>query len=245
MVSPGLCGVIASWGKPRRGADEQGQHQRGRPGREMDHEAAREVHHAERGEPAAPPDPVRDRGVDQEQPDAAEQQHRGKGDPLRVGAGDQRRGDDRKRHLEHEEDDLGDRADEAIGADARQERALEAADDGVAVAERQAVAGHEPEHRDEAADREAVHEQGQEVARAHQPAIEEGEARQRHEQHERGRGDDPCRVAVVQRRHLLCGSPARAKHEGKRPEGGQAQARRDGHVRSAPCTFLVGDTGLD
>jgi hypothetical protein len=183
---------------------------------------AGEVHHAQRGEPTAAPDPVGDRGVHQEQPDRAEQEHGRKGDALGVGADDQRRRDDREGHLEHEVDDLGHRAGEGFGAGAAQESAPETADDRIALVERQAVRDRQPEHGDQAADREAVHQHGQQVARPHQPAIEQGKARQGHEQHERGRGDDPRGVAGVQPGRLLGESPRRPDQQGKNRGQGQA-----------------------
>ena len=60
------------------------------------------------GKPAAAPNPMRHRHIDEEQPQHREQQHRAEPHALGKGADDQRRRDDGEGHLEHEEHGLGD-----------------------------------------------------------------------------------------------------------------------------------------
>ena len=57
----------------------------------MDHDAAGEIQHAHAGQPAAAPDPVSHRYIDDEQPKRRDQQNRGEPDALDIGSDDQRR----------------------------------------------------------------------------------------------------------------------------------------------------------
>ena len=202
MVMPGLCGGISSWGKPRRGPSTQREHERRDAGGRVHDDAAREIHHAEPGEPAAAPHPMSDRRIDDEEPKAAEQQHRAEVHALGKGADDQRRGDDREGHLEHEKDGLGHRRAGADGArpDIGEQCQVQAADPWLrlaAVAEGQAVAEDQPQHRHERSDDHAVAQHRQHVLGAHQTAIEQREAGQRHEQHQGRGGEQPRRVGAV------------------------------------------------
>ena len=61
------------------------------------------------GDPAAAPDPVGQRGVDERRPEQHEQGERGEAHPLGERAGDQGRRDDRERRLVDHEQDLRDR----------------------------------------------------------------------------------------------------------------------------------------
>ncbi len=60
-----LASVVAA-----RSQDQRGDQRRG-AGVDVHHRAAGEVERPERPEPAAPPDPVADRGVDQQSPETA------------------------------------------------------------------------------------------------------------------------------------------------------------------------------
>ena len=71
--------------------------------------AAGEVERAHVGEPAAAPDPVAERAVDQERPQRDEHDVGGEAHPLDDGAGDERRRDDRERALEAHEQQVRDR----------------------------------------------------------------------------------------------------------------------------------------
>ena len=95
-------------------------------------------------------------------------------DALDVGADDQRRRDDRKRHLKHKEDGFGNVARQGVGPDAGQERLAETADDRVgaaAIAEGQAIDADKPQDRHETGDGKTMHQDGQHVLRAHQAAV--------------------------------------------------------------------------
>ena len=91
-------------------------HQTGNAGVDMHDGAAGEVEHLEHGVGVAgrehavrAPDPVRDRRVDEDRPQAHEPQHGGELHALGEGARDQRRRDDREGHLEAHVDGLRDR----------------------------------------------------------------------------------------------------------------------------------------
>jgi hypothetical protein len=121
------------------------------------------------------------------------------------GAGDQRRGDDRERHLVRAEEDERDREEaeelvvDAADADVLEERELQVADHaGVArVAERQAEHDHGPEHPEQAHGEDVLHQHAEHVLRPDHAAVEQRQAR-RHEQHERRRHEHPGRVTTVQ-----------------------------------------------
>ena len=117
-------------------------HQAGDAGVDVHHRAAGEVEHLDHGvgiavgeEAVRSPDPVRDRRVDEDRPQADEPQHGRELHALGEGAGDQRRRDDREGHLEADVDGLGDRRRQRFGIadavrdvaqDALQERATRA-----------------------------------------------------------------------------------------------------------------------
>jgi len=166
----------------------------------MDHRAAREVEKLHLGQPAAAPDPVSDGQVDHQEPEGREDQHRRKTHPFREGADDQRGRDDGEGQLEHGEDRLGDRARDGVRGDAREQGFAEAANPGLGratIAEGQAVADQHPDDGDHGRNRKALHEHRQHVATAHQPAVEQGEPRQGHEEHKRGRAEQPRGITAV------------------------------------------------
>ncbi len=152
------------------------------------------------------PDPVRDRRVDADRPEADEPQHRREFHALGEGAGDEGGRDDREGHLEAHIDRLGDRRREAVGIadapvvhvaeDVLQERATEAADECASGCERQAVGDDGVDHRDQAGDRKARHHGVADVLLAHHAAVEEPEAGNRHHQDESDRGEHPRGVAA-------------------------------------------------
>ena len=78
IVMPGLCGGCRSLGKAVARADHQRGDQRRDAGGRVHDDAAGEIHAPRAGEPAAAPHPVRHRDIDQQQPQAGEQQHGGK-----------------------------------------------------------------------------------------------------------------------------------------------------------------------
>ena len=109
----------------------------------------------------------------------------------------------------HDEDRFRDGLGELMDAVERQpaqEDAAQAADDGAARREGEAVADDQPEHRDQAGDGEALHDRGEHVLLAHHAAVEQRQARNGHHQHERRRGQHPGGVAGVEL-GLLVGAP--------------------------------------
>ena len=117
-----------------------------RTGRGVDHDAAGEIHHAPAGHDAAAPDPVGDRGIDEQQPQNREDQHGGEFHPLDIGADDQRRGDDGKGHLEGCEQRFRNGARHAVDADTAKEHVAEIAELGAVAGEGQRIAGNDPQH---------------------------------------------------------------------------------------------------
>ena len=82
------------------GAEHEEHGDRRGTGVDVDHRAAGEVERAHLGQPAAAEHGVGERRVHEDQPDPAEQRPGAELHAVGDGAGDQRRGDDRERHLE-------------------------------------------------------------------------------------------------------------------------------------------------
>ena len=103
----------------------------------------------------------------------------------------------------------------------------EVADERVAGAEGEAVADQDPEHADDAGGQHALHEDVQHVLGAHQAAVEEGEARQRHHQDQGRRGQHPGGVAAVDHRRRVFGERERARQQGqgRGADGGAERGR--------------------
>ena len=144
------------------------------------------------------PDHVRHGEVDDQRPQGREQQHAGELHALGEGSGDQRGRDDGEHQLVHHEGALRNGAGVigvGIGADAVQEQILQAADEGVAFAEGEAVADDGPEHADHRHQHEAVHHGAENVFAADQAAVEERQAGAGHHQNQRGAGEHPGVIA--------------------------------------------------
>ena len=105
--------------------------------------------------------------------------------------------------------------------DAVHEGVVEAADDRVAVRERERIADHRPGYDRDAERGDAHHERVEGVLRADQAGVEEAESRG-HQDHQRGRGEHPGRVAGVDRR----------VEDGHQPPA--SADRRDGAVAGLP-----------
>ena len=166
----------------------------------------------------AAPDHVRDRRVDQGEPDSHEDQHRGELHALGERTDDQRRSDDREGHLEGDEHRLREqrcRPGNARRRDTGEERLAHAAEEGVEVdhalfhtggIERDAVAVDHPQDADQASDGEALHHHRQNIFGADHAAVEQRQAGDGHEQHEGCRGEHPGSVAGIEDwgRHFVC-----------------------------------------
>ena len=116
--------------------------------------------------------------------------------------------------------------------DAGQERLREAADEGAEAArsgrEGERVAVDDPQDRHEAEDGEDLRQQRQHVLGAHEAAVEQGEARDRHEDDEDRRDEHPGGVALVDRGGAAAAASAAGRGGVLRQggiEGEQAQRR--------------------
>ena len=205
----------------------------------MHDQAAGEVLHAECLQPAAAPHPVGHRRVDEYRPKGAEHDHRRELDPLHEGADDQRRRDDGEGHLEHEENGLGDIAAKRVHADAGKEGFPETAYPGIgrtAVTEGKAVGDDQPQHRNETADRETLHQGREHVARAYQATVKQRQTRHRHEQHQRGGGQNPGAVPGVDlRRRAALGQGFGPGNRGHESNG----ANQDGEISQVRHFLLI------
>ncbi len=201
-------------------AQYQARDQTGDTGVDVHHGAASEVEHAPVPHQAAVtgPDHVRDRCINQREPDAHEDQHRGELHALGERTDDQRRGDDREGHLEGDEHRLREqrrRAGDARRRDTGEERLAHAAEERIEVddallhagsVEGNAVAINDPQDADQTGNGEALHQHGKNVFRANHTAVEQRQAGNGHEQHERCRGEHPGGVAGIEdwRCHFVC-----------------------------------------
>ena len=179
--------------------DDEGRHARA----DVDDGAAGEVERAELEQPAVDrPDPVGQRGVDEDRPQDREQDEGAEALALGEGARDERRGDGREHQLEGREQDERDgrRVDRRrLHADAVEHREVEAADQAPAVdvgAEGEGEADDDPHDRDEGQPEEAVHDRREHVLAADEAAVEERQARQ-HDHHEGCRHQQPGGISTV------------------------------------------------
>ena len=161
--------------------------------------AAGEVEHAPLAHEPAAPLKMGEGAVDDEMPDAEEDEEGPEAHALSRGAGDDGSGDDGERALEGHEQRLGDVAEGLL--DVGEPELGTAADKVVGVVARpegDGVAKGKPEHSDEARHGEALHHGPEHVGRLRQASVEEGEAGQRHHKHEAGADEDEGGVAAAQ-----------------------------------------------
>ena len=133
------------------------------------------------------PNHVGEREVNDKHPDRCEEKHCGEFHTFRSGSEDERRCDDRESQLEHCPDVVGDPV--VARADIAWKHPVETglrqvADEGVATGESEAVSTQEPENRYQSSDPKRHSQNRKHVLRAHQAAIEEGQAGQCHEEHQ-------------------------------------------------------------
>ena len=133
-------------------ADHDADDQRGDPGIDVHDSPAGEVQHAPTGEQAAAPGHMPDRDIAEGEPDDHEDQHGAELHTLGKSPNDERRCDDRKGHLEGQEDRLGYGAAEGIDPEVIEEELGGVSYDGVPLGGGKAVAvddpeqGHDPGH---------------------------------------------------------------------------------------------------
>ena len=170
---------------------------------DVDHGAAGEIEAGDEvaggvEQAADAPDHVGHGAVDEQRPEREKERHGAELHAFGKCAGDQRRGDDGEHELVDHEGLLGNGGG-VVGvgseADAAQEEVLEAADEGVAVAEGQRIAHDGPDHGDQAHHGEALHHGAEDVLFADQAAVEEGQAGAGHEQNQGGGDQHPGVVA--------------------------------------------------
>ena len=154
------------------------------------------------------PDHVRDRGVAESEPQHAEHQHRRELDALCKRAHDQRAGNRRKAGLEGCKHDLRDVHAFAEGGrgcegarrvvpNAFHQHPVKAAKEGPALGKGNAVAVNKPQHHDQREGHHDLHQHREHVFAAHQAAIEQGQARHGHHDHQQGGGHHPGGIAFV------------------------------------------------
>jgi len=163
--------------------------------------ATGEVERAELVQPSArPPDPVRDRVIDEGCPEQREEHEGLEALAFCEGAADQRRCDHGEHHLEEHVGLVRDGGCVVgVGREAHvvQPDPLQAADQMELVrSEREAIPPQDPLDADEAQNEKTVHDGRQHVLAANEPAIEEAEGR-RHQHDERRRRQYPCGIAAI------------------------------------------------
>ncbi len=201
----------------------------------MHHGAAGIVEHAPVAEEAAAPNPMGDRRVDHDGPQAHEPHHRRELHAFGEGAGDQRRGDDGEGHLKAHEDRFGNRLGEIVHRVERQtaqEDAAHAAHHRAAGGEGEAVGDHHPQHGHQTRDGEALRmHRGEHVLLAHHAAVEQCETRNGHHQDESRRCEHPRGVTGVEL-GLLIGRPG-----GHRQEDGASRPKAGRHITELAESF--------
>ncbi|MNQ70424.1 hypothetical protein D3C85_850630 [compost metagenome] len=206
---------------------------------DVDHGPAGEVEHAQLAHPAAAPDLMADRRIDDQVPQGEEEDAGRELDPFGEGARDQGRGDDGEGQLIADPQELGQAGGQGVGRldpDAVEEEGLNPADEAVggraAGPEGQGVAGDEPEDGDDGHGRRRMGDGGDQVLLPNHAAVEEGQTRQGHHQHQGRRGQNPGRARAVQRQRDLM----RQQIGGRRSQGGRR--KRKGEKAATECCGL-------
>ncbi len=143
--------------------------------------------------PGPVPHHMSQRNVGKGEPDDREEQHGGKLDALGKGTDDKAAGDGGKGPLKHHIDELADTDPLAEGgrdgvrSDPLEQHLAEGAEHAVALGKGERVAVDNPEHADEAEQGKDLHQHAQHVFGAHQPAVEESQTGDRHQDHQCGR----------------------------------------------------------
>ena len=154
------------------------------------------------------PDHVRNRDVAESEPEHTEEQNGREFHTLGKRAHDQRAGNRSKAGLEGGKNDFRDVDTFAecgrVGESARRvvpnafhEQAIQTAEKGVPLRKSEAVSIDKPQHRNQREGDHHLHQNGQHVLAAHQAAVKQGQAGDRHHDHEQGGKHHPGRVALV------------------------------------------------
>lgn len=167
-------------------------------GVDVDDSAACEIEHAPAHEEAiGAPCHVPDGEVGEDEPKGGENEDGGEFHPLGEGSDDEGWGDDGEGHLKHDEDGLGDVADEAVDGHAFEECLVEAADEGISIGGGEGIAEDDPQQAHDAGDGKALDEDAEGVFGADEAGVEKGEAGEGHQEHEGGGNDDPTGVSGI------------------------------------------------
>ncbi len=161
------------------------------------HGAAGEVQRAIPRKKTARPDHVRNRQICQRHPHADKNQHGGEADALGDGADDQTHGDTGERRLERHVDILIEAAHYRFQLDVFQHCPLEATEEGVAFAEGQRIAVHNPQHTDQCKRHRHLRQHREHVFAANQTAVKQRDPWNRHKQHQRGANHHKCVVGLI------------------------------------------------
>ncbi len=164
----------------------------------MDNSATGKIEQAHLPQPTAAPDPVSNRGVNRQQPKRRKHHHGGKANAFRKTADDQRRGNNRKGHLEHDKHRLGNVATESVLADARQQRFTQPANKAIAFTEGHTIGDGKPEQRGHTGNTETLHQHAENILTSNQATVKQRQPRQRHKQYQGRRGQNPCGIRATQ-----------------------------------------------
>ena len=176
------------------GAEHQRQRQRRHAGDDFDDQAARVVQRPKLEQPTArSPHPVGHHRIHGDRPQRDEHHPGRELGAVRDRTADQCGGDDREAQLEGGEQQFGNRSARGVRVDAEHPDVLEAADQsaGAVLGERDGVADQQPGHGHQRDRDEAHHDHVEHAGGADHAAVEDGES-WRHQQDERGAGEQPC-----------------------------------------------------
>ena len=153
--------------------------------------------------------------IDQQRPQGHEDQQGGEFHPVGAASGHHGGRDDRESHLEHQKHAFRDRGRHRhigarcegerlvpVGADTVQEDSRQVAHPGVAVGERERVAGHHPNHGHRRAQAERLHHDRKDVLLADHPGVEQRQPGHCHQQHQNRAEQDPGNVAWLYLLHV-------------------------------------------
>ena len=187
------------------------QHDRHNQGRDtgidMNHRSAGEIDRTHPLQEAASPHPVRHREIGQNDPQHDKHRVARKLDPLGERPQNKSGSNQSEHALEHDERQFGNATGHhRIDRDTVQKGFVETADNGSqriarlheSGAERPAIPESYPQNTDHSDDEHRLHDDAQYVFLAHQPAVEQRDSGNAHQQHENGGHDQPCRVARIQ-----------------------------------------------
>ena len=168
-------------------------------GIDMHDGTAGKIKHSPAGKKAAAPGHMPDRYIAEGEPDNHENQHGAELHTLGKGSNDECRGDDRKGHLEGQEDRLGYGATEGVNRQILEEELGGVSHYCVAIGDGIAVAVDDPEQGHDAGHCKALTEDREDVLCPHQAAIEQCQTRKGHEEHQRRGDDHPGGVSAIER----------------------------------------------